>query len=577
VSLVPEHSGLKPLGNRKRPVLLVVDDEREPLERLDRELSRRYGGDYRIVRAVSARSALDTLRSLHDSGEDVAVVLADQWMVDMTGADVLAQVSVLHPRAKRVLLIDWGGWADRRTADAVVRAMALGRIDYYALKPWRSPDELFQRTVAEFVHEWSRTESSQPSEITVVGEQWDPRAHALRSLLARAGIPHAFHSCNSPEGREVLGFCGQADTTEPVVRLWDGRVLVNPSMAELATAYGVTTALGSDVEFDVVVVGAGPAGLAAAVYGSSEGLRTLVVEREALGGQAGSSALVRNYLGFPRGVSGAELAQRAYQQAWVFGTELLLMSEATEIAADGDGYVLTVSDGTTVRAPAIVLATGVSYRRIEIPALELRSGAGVFYGSSISEARGLAGLPAYVVGGGNSAGQAALHLARWASRVTLLVRGPMLAADMSQYLQDEIAVTPNVDVRLNSEVIDAAGAGRLEQLTLRDSSTGETTTAAAAAVFILIGAQPLTGWLPDAVERDDHGYVLTGSDVSEERALGRARLPYESSAPGIFAVGDARRGAVKRVASAVGEGSVVISQLHEYFELQKGAGAAARR
>jgi thioredoxin reductase (NADPH) len=520
------------------------------------------------VRAVSGRSGIETLKSLNAAREDVAVVLADQWMSDLTGAEVLAQVSALHPRAKRVLLIDWGGWADRRTADAVVQAMALGRIDYYALKPWRSPDELFLRTVAEFVHEWSRTGTTQLSEITVVGQQWDPRAHALRSLLARAGIPHAFHTCESGEGRQVLGFCGQDGTKDPVVRLWDGRVLVNPSTAELATAYGVTTELESETEFDVVVVGAGPAGLAAAVYGASEGLRTLVVERDAVGGQAGSSSLVRNYLGFPRGVSGAELAQRAYQQAWIFGAELLLMSEVTGIALEDDRYVVTLSDETRVSAPAVVLATGVAYRRIGIPALERLSGAGVFYGASISEARGLAGMPAYVVGGANSAGQAALHLARWASRVSLLVRGPTLGG-MSQYLQDELAATLNVDVRVNCEVIDAAGGGRLERLTVRDNSTGKATTEPAGAVFLLIGARPPTGWLPDAVQRDDHGYVLTGADVTDSRALDRPRLPYESSAPGIFAVGDVRRGGVKRVASAVGEGSVVISQLHEYFALRE--------
>jgi thioredoxin reductase (NADPH) len=548
--------------------MLVVDDELDPLERIAGELSRRYGGDYRIVRAVSARSALETLAALRRSEDEVAVVLADQWMGDMTGAELLAQVTSLHPRAKRVLLIDWGGWADRRTADAVVQAMALGRINYYALKPWRSPDEQFLRTVAEFVHEWSRADSSQPSEITVVGEQWDPRAHALRSLLARAGIPHAFHTCDSQQGEEVLVFCGHRETTDPVVTLWDGRVLVNPSPAELATAYGVRTELQSDAEFDVVVVGAGPGGLAASVYAASEGLRTLVVEREAVGGQAGSSSLVRNYLGFPRGLSGAELAQRAYQQAWVFGVELLLMSEVTGIEGEGDGYVLTVSDGTRVHAPAAVLATGVSYRRIGIPALERLSGAGVFYGSSISEARALAGLPAFVVGGGNSAGQAALHLASWASRVTLLVRGASLA-DMSQYLQDELTATPNVEIRVSSEVIGAAGDGRLEQLVVRDKATGETTTEPASAVFILIGARPPTAWLGDTVECDDHGYVLTGSDVPDSHALDRPRLPFETSAPGVFAVGDVRRGAVKRVASAVGEGSVVISQLHEYMAIRE--------
>jgi thioredoxin reductase (NADPH) len=557
----------------ERPVLFAIDDDRDALGRIAGELSRRYGDDYRVVTRDSADAALTELEAMRDSGELVAVVLADQWIGDRTGSELLARARALHPQAKRALLIDWGAWGDPATAEAVLRAMALGHIDYYAIKPWRIPDEQFHRLVSEFIYEWCRANSSQSREIALIAEQWSPRAHELRSILTRSGVPHAFHPVGSSEALRLLREAGvhTEEPDEPVVVTHDGRVIVGPSNADLAAALGIRTELNGGRDFDLIVVGAGPAGLAAGVYATSEGLRALVVERESIGGQAGSTSLIRNYLGFSRGISGGDLAQRAYQQAWAFGTDFLMMREAAELRTEGDRHLITVPEVGDVTAPAVVLATGVSYRRLGIPSLEKLTGAGVFYGASISEARALAGESVYVVGGGNSAGQAAIHLSRWASEVTLLVRGPSLAKDMSHYLRDEIDAAANVRVRLNSEVTDGSGHGRLERLVVRDNASGETETVEAAAVFILIGARPRTAWLPDAIERDAGGYLLTGADLMRDAEtagrwpLERPPFAFETSVPGVFAVGDVRHASVKRVAAAVGQGSVVIQQVHEFL------------
>jgi thioredoxin reductase (NADPH) len=551
-----------------RPIIFAVDDDASSIGHISAELERRYERDYHVLYSTSATDALEQLEKMRAAGGQVALVLADQWMPDLTGEELLARVCQLHPHAKRALLIGWGEWGHAPTAEAIRGGMALGRIDYYALKPWKSPDEYFHRTVSEFLHEWSRADVSVPQEVTVVADPWSPRAHEIRNLLARNGVPHVFHSNGSPQGEQRLRQAGHTGVTEPVVILLDGRVLIDPSNPELARSYGATTELNEPSRFDVAVVGAGPAGLAAAVYASSEGLGALVVERESIGGQAGSSSRIRNYLGFARGVSGAELAQRAYQQAWVFGTTFLLMRDITGLRSDGAEHVLTISDGSEVRARSVILAMGVNYRRLAVPALERLHGMGVFYGSSPSEAPRFTGGHVYVVGGGNSAGQAAVHLARYAARVTMLVRARTLAASMSQYLQDEIDANDNIDVRTSTEVIDGAGETRLEELTLRLAEG--TITVPADALFLLIGARPHTGWLPSEIARDEHGYVLTDTDL--ERADGaagwrleRAPLVFETSVPGVFAVGDVRSRSVKRVASAVGEGSVVIQQVHEHL------------
>ncbi|HSH74420.1 MAG TPA: FAD-dependent oxidoreductase, partial [Longimicrobiales bacterium] len=534
-------------GQRTQPVLLVADDDAEALKRIRHELERRYASDYRIVCQGSGPAALRTLEEIAEKGEALALVLAAQWMESLTGEELLIRAKALHPRAKRALLIDFGAWGDQPTAETVLRAMALGRMDYYVIKPWRSPDELFHRTVSEFLHEWSRIRPGTVRELVVLADRWSSRGHAIRAQLDRNGVPHVFHASDSPEARSLLARIGESASDRPIVLTFDGRVLVDPTATELARAYGVRTQLGDERDFDVAIVGAGPAGLSAAVYASSEGLRTLVVEAESIGGQAGSSSLIRNYLGFPRGVSGAELAQRAYQQAWVFGTRFLLMQRVIGLQCGSDRHVLTMSDGSRARARTLILATGVSYRRLDISGLEELTGAGVFYGMSVSEAQALVGEDVFVVGAGNSAGQAAVSLSRYARSVTMLVRDSTLATSMSQYLQDEIAANDNISVRFETEIVDGGGDGRLRWLAVRDASTGETTRASAAALFVLIGAWPHTEWLPPELVRDDRGYLCTGADAesSWSPSVGRDPMLFETSVPGIFAVGDVRHGSVK--------------------------------
>jgi thioredoxin reductase (NADPH) len=556
------------------PVLLAVDGDAGALARIERELTRRYGQDYRVVCAGSSPEALNVLREMRSEGADVAIVLADQWMPELDGCGLLAKVRELHPHAKRALLIEWGAWADRPTADAIRRGMARAQFDYYVIKPTAGADEQFHRILAEFLHEWSRTTSPAAYGITLVGGRWSPRLQELRNLLVRNGVPHAFEPSDAPSGKRLLSDAGVRDSAAPVAILLDGEVLVDPTNAELAAGFGVDTELDGRRDFDLVVVGAGPAGLTAAVYASSEGLRTLVVEREAIGGQAGSSSLIRNYLGFSRGVSGSELAQRAYQQAWVFGTQFLLMREATALRSTDDGLALTITGAGEVTSNAMILASGVSYRRIAVDALEEMSGAGVYYGASLSEAQALAGDDVYVVGGGNSAAQAAMQLSRYARRVTLVARRTTLAETMSRYLRDALEAAENIDVRLGTEIVDARGdgAGWLEWLVLRECASGEVEEVHAGGLFILIGGLPHTDWLPPSIERDSGGYLLTGSDlVRDGRVVGswpleRAPLMLETSLPAVFAVGDARHGSVQRVSAGVGEGSVAVAQLHQLLD-----------
>jgi thioredoxin reductase (NADPH) len=572
------------------PVLLAIDEDAGCLSRTADELERRYGRDYDVRAEVSAAEALRQLEAMREAGEPVAVVLADHWLGEgeTKGAELLARVKILHPSAKRGLLIEWGGWGDPDTAEAIFEAMALGQIDYYVLKPHQSPDELFHRTVGEFLFEWARAESPLQGEIEMVAEPGSPRTHELHDLLSRNGVPYACHPPDSAPGRALLEEAGREDAAVPVARVRPGQILVDPSNVEIADAFGVSTELAAG-EFDVAVIGAGPAGLAAAVYASSEGLRALVVEREAIGGQAGSSSLIRNYLGFARGVSGTELAQRAYQQAWVFGTSFLLMRDVVELRPGEHSHTLRTADGAEFEAGAVVLASGVSYRRLQNPALAGLEGSGVFYGASAAEAKALAGRRVFVVGGGNSAGQAAMHLCRWAERVTLVVRSSSLAASMSSYLREAIDAAANIEVMLAVEVAGGEGDGRLERLTLRDLASGKTSTVPAEALFVLIGARPGTEWLPEEIARDEWGYVLTGQDIGaqeDESSFGPAiggkgsarpeRQMHETGLPGVFAVGDVRHGAVKRVASAVGEGSIVIQQVHRYLEESAGASAGAR-
>jgi len=548
-------------------VLLAVDDSAEDLGVIRGELARRYGEDYLVLCAGSADEALDELKRVTAVGHPVALVLADQWMPDTTGSELLSRVRREHPEAKRGLLIEFGTWGHRPTADAVMTAMALGDIDYYVLKPWNSPDELFHRTVTEFLHEWFRAEGPGEREVDVIGTEWSPRSHDLRSLLARNGIPHSFHSLDSPEGKRMLDEAGCDSNGEgPFVITFDRRVLADPTNAELAEAFGVSTGLGDKRDFDVVIVGAGPAGLAAAVYAASEGFETLVIERESIGGQAGASSLIRNYPGFSRGVSGAELGQRTYQQAWVFGTEFLMMQEATGLQERDGGFVVSTSDGHEAGARAVILAMGVAYRQLDVPGLDELAGAGVFYGASSSEARALEGRRAYVVGGGNSAGQAAMHLSRYAERVTMVIRSGGLEKTMSSYLRETLAAADNVELLTEMQVVGVTGDARLHELTLRGRS-GEERTVPADGLFIMIGARPHTDWLPESISCDSRGFVLTGNHVVEQGAwtLERAPLMLETSIPGVFAAGDVRHRSIKRVAAAVGQGAAAVQQIHDHL------------
>jgi thioredoxin reductase (NADPH) len=537
------------------PVLLAVDEDQEALERTEGELIRRYGGDYRVVCETSPRRASEELARMAKGGDQVVLVLAAPWMAETPGSDFMVEVRRLHPHAKRALLIDWGAWSHRPTADAILRAMALGRIDYYVVKPRRARDEGFHLIDSEFLHEWSREHSPDAHEIVVMADPSSPRGLLIREGLRRNGVPHGFEATASDP---------------PKLRLRDGRLLVDPTDEEIATVVGVGTAPSDNRDQDVIIIGAGPAGLSAAVSASSEGMRTLVIERVTVGGQASSSSLIRNYLGFSRGVSGGELSGRAYQQAWVFGAQFAITRKVISLTASEELRTVTCDSGYTAAARAVVIATGVSYRRIGIPELEELTGAGVYYGASALEGRAIAGGQVYVVGGGNSAGQTALYLARSADRVSLLVRGSSLA-DMSRYLRDTIEATPNLDVSLETEVVGGGGDGRLEWLELRDRSSGETRRARAVSLHILIGARPLTHWLPEAIALDEAGYLLTGTDVFEAAAgrrqwpLQRPPMRFETSLPGVFAVGDVRRGALKRVASAVGEGSVAIRDVYDYL------------
>jgi len=552
---------------RDAPVLLVVDDDPRTRGVIEGELRKRYESDYQVICAESAEDPLRLLGSLRDDRRLVSIVLAGQWMSAMPGTELLARVREFHRTAKRLLLIDWGYGPP---PEPILQAIALGHIDAYVARPVTVPDERFHRAVTELLEEWARSHLPRFEAVRVVGEERSARSHEIRDLLDRNAVPFGFYPAGGEQGKALLRQAGVAAPVLPVIFLFNGRVLVNPANAQIAGALGMKTTPGAGL-YDVAVIGAGPAGLAAAVYGASEGLSTVVLEPEAIGGQAGTSSQIRNYLGFPDGVSGADLAVRAYTQAWNFGAEYVYGNPATGLRAQGPERVVTVGGGSEVRSRAVVVATGVSYRRLGIPSLDRLIGAGVFYGAATSEATAMKDREVFVVGGANSAGQAAVHLARYAAKVTVLVRGQSLADGMSDYLSTEIVGTPNIAVRHNVVVTGGGGTDCLESLTLQDRVSGTTETIPAAAVFVLIGAEPHTQWLPDHIARDQWGFVVTGTDLLAAGAppqrwpLRRPPMLLESSLPGVFAAGDVRRGSVKRVASAVGEGSIAIRLIHDYL------------
>jgi thioredoxin reductase (NADPH) len=557
-----------------RPLLLAVDADAGQLGRIEGELQRAFGSDFRVRGELVPDDGVRTLQGARDRDERVAVVLVDDSFPDDARTKIFTAARILHPDARRALLVAWGAWAHPESAQKILQGIAVGDISYYVLKPWITRDELFHRTIAEFVQEWSRSEPVNLREVVVIAAQHTGRAYAVSDLLNRNGIPHAFRARSSTLGQQALAEIGQP---EGDVVVWmpaiGGTCLVDPDDAEILQAWGIPTSLSEDDrDFDLLVVGAGPAGLAAAVYAASEGVRTLVVEREALGGQAGTSSLIRNYLGFSRGLSGAELAQRGFQQAWVFGARFVLMRQVERLSPRDGGFVAKVGSVGEVRARAVVISTGVSYRRLRLPSLEELSGHGVHYGASVSAAHALTGLRTGVVGAGNSAGQAVLHLARYCASVHLIVRGSGLAESMSSYLVDAIAAQPVIQVHLNTEVIGGYGNGQLELVTVRDRASGQKQHIPLEGLFVMIGARPFTDWLPSEIERDHHGFLSTGTDAaqSDRWQLARPPHPHETTLPGLFAVGDVRFGSVKRVASAVGEGSVVVSEIHQFLAMPHG-------
>ena len=545
-----------------RPVIVIVDDEPTALAGMLDALNRRFGADYRVVPYLSASEGLDGIARIQREGEEIALVVADQWMPAMPGNEFLGKTRVLAPNAKRALLV---GWGDRSASRTILQACAFGELDNYLYKPWAPAEVHLYPLVSEFLAEWTRLHRPAMELLRVVGDEQSPRVNEIREFLGRNGVPHGFYEAGSRSADRILEEHGIEARSLPIVILLDGSTLLDPTNAQIADAIGGGP---HELRCDVAIVGAGPAGLAAAVYAGSEGLRTFVVERYVVGGQAGASSLIRNYLGFPRGIGGAELTQRAYQQAWLFGARYVFAREVVGIRADGAQRVLLLSDGREIVARAVVIATGARYRRLEVPAVERLEGRSVFY-TTFGETRVLQDLDIAVVGGGNSAGQAVVHLARFAKRVTLVVRAESLEVGMSDYLVQQIRHTPNVDLRLKSEIVDAGGEHRIEQISVKNLATGEVEVVPVRLVFVLIGALPHTAWLDGVVQRDARGFVVTGADVDPERwPLSRRPRRFETSMPGVFAAGDVRLGALQRVASAVGEGAVVVQQLHEYLDHQ---------
>ena len=523
---------------------------------LERDLRRRYGADYDVHAYRSADDVLEALRRDADAGRRVAVVFSDESPPGGS-AELLAAVHELHPLARRVLLIGRGEWSREHPA---VAAMRTGQVDSYIFVPWGLPERWLYLPVGEILADWEASQPTPFEAARIVGDEYEARAHALRDLFSRIGVPYRFVPADAEEGRALRAETA-ADAALPLLAFRSGTLLSDPSVERVAQALGFATEP-EPAPCDVAVVGGGPAGLAAAVYAASEGLRTTVIEPTIPGGQAGTSSRIRNYLGFPNGVSGRDLANRALEQAWFFGARFVLARPAVRLESRDGEHVVHLDGGAEVRARAIVIATGVTWHTLEAPALAELLGAGVYYGAAAFDTSA-AGAAVFVVGGGNSAGQAAVHLARSAASVTLVVRGDRLGASMSDYLVQELAETANIQVRLGTEVVDGAGAGRLERITLRDRERGTTEEVSADALYVMIGARPQTGWLEGAVARDRQGYVLTGRDLDQAAwPLERPPMLMETSVPGVFAAGDVRHGSVRRVASAVGGGSIAVQLVH---------------
>jgi thioredoxin reductase (NADPH) len=550
---------------RPRPAIVTVDDDPDVSRAVARDLRRRYGEQHRIVRAESGEAALDALRQMKLRGDLVAIILADYRMPQLNGIEFLERAMDIYPGARRALLT---AYAD---TGAAIDAINVVDLDYYLLKPWDPPEEKLYPVVDSLLEAWLSSDHRPVPETKVVGHRWSARSSEVREFLARNQVPYRWYSSDEPEGLRLLEAAEADGDRLPVVIAPDGAVLVEPSEPDLASHVGLATNPSTDF-YDLIVIGGGPAGLGAAVYGASEGLRTLLVERTATGGQAGQSSRIENYLGFPDGVSGAQLTDRARRQAQKFGAEILTTREVVGLEVNGSARTVRFADGTAISAHTVILATGVAYRQLTAPGLAELTGRGVYYGSALTEATSCVDEDIYVVGGANSAGQAAVYLAKRARSVTILVRGKSLVSSMSHYLIEQVDSTPTISVRTCTEVIEAHGTDHLERLTLRDSETGATETVNAQYLFVFIGAAPLTDWLDGVIARDDHGFVLTGPDLTVAGTLPSGwpldRPPYhlETSVPGVFVAGDVRAESAKRVASAVGEGAMAVMLVHRYLE-----------
>lgn len=558
-----------------KPAIITVDDDPEVLQAVARDLRREYGNRFRVLRADSGTTALDVLKQLELRNEPVALFLVDQRMPKMSGVEFLEQAMELFPEAKRVLLT---AYAD---TDAAIRAINTVKIDYYLLKPWDPPEERLYPVLNDLLDDWLSSFRPTFAGIRVVGNRWSPQSHQVKDFLARNQVPYQWLDIELQEEARRLVEYAESDNKQhlPLVLFTDGSRLIQPSNVQIAEKIGLRTQAERPF-YDLVIVGGGPAGLAAAVYGASEGLDTVMIEKEAPGGQAGSSSRIENYLGFPVGLSGADLARRAVTQARRFGVEIITPQEVTGVRVEDPYRIVKLADENEISCHALMIATGVAWRKLDVPGIEKLTGAGVYYGAAQSEAIACSGEDVYIVGGANSAGQAAMYFSKYARKVNMLVRGDSLTKSMSQYLIDQIEGTDNITLRVRCSVVEVKGETSLEAITIADADTGEKETVPATSLFIFIGAQPSTDWLDGVVERDERGFILSGPDLIRNAGNGSGRdhrrrprgwtldrdpFLLETSVPGIFVAGDVRHKSIKRVASGVGEGSIAIQFVHQYL------------
>ena len=548
------------------PIILTVDDDIQVVNAIERDLRQHYRQDYRIMKATSGAVALETVQRLKQRNDQMALFLVDQRMPGMSGVEFLAEAMKFYPKARKVLLT---AYADTQAAIAAINVIGL---DYYLMKPWSPPEQNLYPVLDDLLSDWLTTVEVPFDGIRVAGTLWSATSHTIKDFLARSQIPYQWLDIEQDaEARALVEAVNKEQRRLPVLFFPDGSTLIDPDIITVAEKVGLRTQA-TQPFYDLIIVGAGPAGLAGAVYGASEGLRTLLIDKETTGGQAGTSSRIENYLGFPNGLSGADLARRATAQATRLGAEILTAREVTQIRVDDPYRFVKLADGTELSCKALMIATGASLRTLDIPGIEALTGAGVYYGAALTEAAHYKGKPMFVVGGANSAGQGAMFFSRYASKVTMLVRGSSLQKDMSQYLIDQINCTENIDVRVRTSIFEAIGTDRLEALVIKDNDTGDIETVPAAALFVFIGAKPYSEFVADVVERNEAGFILTGSDLIRDGRrprnwrLNRDPFMLETNVPGIFAVGDIRQDTIRRVASAVGQGSTAVSFVHQYLK-----------